>query len=84
MVTPPILRLGPPALRAMLEDDWERISNYYIYSMFPFGRLLKDFTGKNNLIDNPQGLMEKWTGFPGYSLKKLFKTKEEDIQMFGL
>ena len=64
LVTPPILRMGPPAMRAMLEDDWSRISDYYVYSMVPFGRLIRDVVGPYNLIENPYNVVQKWTGLP--------------------
>tara|TARA_R100001510_G_C7452786_1_gene76871 strand:+ start:20 stop:232 length:213 start_codon:yes stop_codon:yes gene_type:complete len=49
--------------------------------MFPFGRLVKDISplAKNNLIDNPMSLVDKWTGFPLQKLssesKKMRKGK---------
>ena len=64
LVTPPVLRMGPPAMRAMLEDDWSRISDYYVYSMLPFGRLIRDVVGPYNLIENPYNVVQKWTGLP--------------------
>jgi hypothetical protein len=48
----------------VLEDDWSRVADYYIYTMSPFGRILRDFVGKRNLVENPMGIVDKWTGIP--------------------
>ena len=74
MVTPPLARMPLAAMRAVLEDDWSRISNHYIYTMFPFGRIAKDFVGPRNLIENPVNVVDKWTGFPLMALSR--KSKE--------
>ena len=73
IVTPPIMRMPMSSMRAMLEDDWSRVSDYYIWTMFPFGRIARDLGGPNNLIDNPLGLIDKWTGLPAISLTKASK-----------
>lgn len=73
VVTPPILRMPMASMRAILEDDWERVSNYYIHTMYPFGRISRDFVGKNNLIENPMSLVDKWTGVPLLGLSKASK-----------
>ena len=76
-VTPPILRLPISSMRAMLEDDWERVANYYVYTMFPFGRLVRDLHGPNNIIENPLGIIDKWTGVPAIGLTKASKDLRE-------
>ena len=87
MITPPILRLPMASMRAILEDDWERISNYYIHTMYPFGRISRDFVGPNNLIENPLSAVDKWTGFPLLGLSKaskdLRKGKERTVPTPG-
>jgi hypothetical protein len=77
-ITPPIARMPMAAMRAMLEDDWSRVSDYYIYTMFPFGRIVRDFTSKNNLIDNPTAIVDKWTGFPVIGLGRASKERKEE------
>jgi len=72
-ITPPILRLPMASMRAVLEDDWSRVSDYYIHTMYPFGRISRDFVGKNNLINNPLSLVDKWTGIPLMSLSRMGK-----------
>ena len=61
----------------MLEDDWERVANYYVYTMFPFGRLVRDLHGPNNIIENPLGIIDKWTGVPAIGLTKASKDLRE-------
>ena len=79
MVTPPIMRHPLSVMQSLSSGDWERFSNYHIYTAFPFGRLAKDFMAPNNLIENPMGLIDKWTGFPMQGLnresKKMRKVK---------
>jgi len=70
MVTPPILRLLPTSMRAMVDDDWSKISKYYIWTMFPFGRVARDLVGPGNLVDNPIRIMEKTSGFPLLQLQR--------------
>ena len=85
-VTPPILRMPMAAMRGILEDDWSRVSDYYVYTMLPFGRIIRDFHGPNNLIENPHGLIDKWTGVPviqAGKVSKQIRTEERDIPSPG-
>jgi hypothetical protein len=77
MVTPPVFRLLPSSLRAMVDDDWSKVSQYYIWTMFPFGRMARDIAGPGNLIENPIRVMEKTTGFPLLQLQKQAKEIKE-------
>ena len=61
------------AMRGLLEDDWSRVADYYIYTTLPFGRIIRDFHGPNNLLQNPQGVIDKWTGIPLQKLGKVSK-----------
>jgi len=72
-VTPPLLRMPMASIRGFIEDDWSKVSDYYIYTMFPFGRIIKDFIGPNNLIENPLSVVDKWTGVPAIQLNKASK-----------
>ena len=75
MVTPPVARLPVAGLRAFLDDDYGKLANYYIYTMFPFGRIARDISplASGNLIDNPHRILEKTTGFPLGDVTKLRK-----------
>ena len=61
MVTPPFLRLAPAPFRAVVDDDYSKLSNYYAWTMFPFGRLARDTKG---IMENPMMTIEKMTGVP--------------------
>ena len=84
MITPPALRLTGPTFKAMLDDDWSRMSQYYVYTMFPFGRMIRDVSpySQGNLIDVPTRAWEKVLGFPMRQLQtkitKAKKAREEE------
>ena len=80
VVTPPILSLGPPALRAMLDNDYKKLTEYYIYPLFPFGRLAKDVFGKRNVIDNPINAIYNFTGLPLIQAQRKAKDRREAIE----
>ena len=77
MVTPPIFRLLPSSMRALVDDDWSKFSQYYIWTMFPFGRMARDAVGPGNLVENPIRMMEKLSGFPLLNLQKEAKRIKE-------
>tara|TARA_Y100000310_G_scaffold344904_1_gene460349 strand:+ start:10 stop:6234 length:6225 start_codon:yes stop_codon:yes gene_type:complete len=78
MISPPILRLLPQSIRALVDDDWSKVAEYGVWTMFPFGRMAKDIIGPNNLIENPMRLMEKTTGFPLGQLQREAKAIKEE------
>ena len=61
VITPPIARLPVASLRAFADDDFSRLSGYYIWTMFPFGRIARDVKG---IIENPMMAVEKMSGIP--------------------
>ena len=65
VVTPPIARLPISAWRQWVDDDYSKFSDYYIWTLFPYGRLARDIAqpGKG-IIDNPTMIPEKFTGMP--------------------
>ena len=73
IVTPPIMRLPVAGLRAFLDNDYSRLSDYYVYTMLPFGRIARDVSpwAKGNLIENPHRAVEKLTGFPYGGISRL-------------
>ena len=66
----------------MLSDDWSRMSQYYIYTMFPFGRMIRDVSplSESNLIDNPTRLPEKIFGFPMRQLQTRITKRNNKIE----
>ena len=82
MVTPPIMRLPVAGLRAFLDNDYEKLAQYHVYTMLPFGRMIRDVSpmAKGNLIENPSRLLEKSMGFPLGDLQAMArKIKKGDL-----
>ena len=82
IVTPPIMRLPVAGLRAFLDDDYGKLADYHIYTMMPFGRMIRDVSpfAKGNLIENPSRLLEKSMGFPLGDLQAMArKIKKGDL-----
>ena len=73
LITPPVARLGPAAIRGWLDDDWSKLAEYQVWTMFPFGRMAKSVFGPGNLIENPIRVMEQTTGFPLGQLHRYMK-----------
>ena len=80
MVTPPGLRLVGPTFKAILDDDWSRMSQYYVHTMYPFGRMGRDLYGEGNLIENPSRLPEKIFGFPMRQLQTRITERSNKIE----
>ena len=78
-ITPPALRLVGPSIKALADDDWSRIMNYYLYTLFPFGVTGKDFLPwvDNNLLENPNQVIDKWIGVPMYQMQRGAKELKE-------
>lgn len=75
-VTPPVMRMLPPLFKSMMEQDYERLSEYYIWTMFPFGRLARDAKG---VIESPIAAINRTTGLPFLQLHgELRKRREEE------
>ncbi|QDP45726.1 MAG: hypothetical protein Unbinned5179contig1000_13 [Prokaryotic dsDNA virus sp.] len=70
MVTPPGLRLVPATFNAFVNDDYSRLSNYHMWTMFPFGRMARDVKG---VLENPAMTIEKATGIPYLKLSEEIK-----------
>ena len=77
VITPPIARIGPATFSAMVNNDYSRLSEYYIWTMFPFGRLARDV---KNSIENPIRTIENFTGIPYGQFHREMKSiqKEDD------
>ena len=82
-VTPPGLRLVGPTFDAILSDDWSKMSQYYGYTMLPFGRIIRDVNpyADNNLITNPSRFMEKMLGVPKLTLQRnITNWKDREVE----
>ena len=51
IATPPIARV-PQSFAMVLNGDWERFTDYYIYTLFPFGRVVRSL---DKTFDEPYG-----------------------------
>ena len=83
MITPPIARLLPPLFKAMVTGDYDRLSGYYVASMFPFGRMGYDVFGEGGLVDNPMRSIEKITGLPYMQFAREYQKEKEIIKPKG-
>ena len=70
LITPPIARLPISVIREFAEDDYNKLADYYMWTMFPFGRMLRDVAGPKNMVENPMRIPEKVFGFPLTGLSK--------------
>ena len=70
MVTPPGLRLAPAVFSSILSNDYSRLTDYYMWTMFPFGRIARDAKG---IMENPFYTIEKATGLPYVQLSREIK-----------
>ena len=78
IITPPALRLLPPLFKAMANDDYSRLTDYYLWTVAPFGRLAKDIIGPGGVIDNPFYGVEKFLGVPYIQTGQTIKAIREE------
>ena len=77
IITPPIAR-GPLAIfNALMTDDWARFSDYYVHTLFPFGRLRRDVFGKGGITEAPIRAIDKLTGLPMLKLQRMISKDDE-------
>jgi len=55
IATPPVARIPMAAFSSLINKDWERFTDYHMYTMFPFGRLLRSV---DKTYDEPYGTFE--------------------------
>ena len=79
MITPPIARFPIAAIREFAEDDYNKLADYYIYTMFPFGRQIRDLVHpESNIIENPMRAPEKLLGIPLTGMAKEAKKRKRE------
>jgi hypothetical protein len=64
MITPPSLRLVSPMFKWLVHGDSERLTNYYMWTMLPFGRMFRDIWGPGGALENPYYAVTKISGIP--------------------
>ena len=80
MVTPPSLRLFPALFKGMVTDDYAKLADYTVWTMFPFGRIARDVVGPGGLLENPMRAVEKTTGLPYMQFsRQVTKHKDSEI-----
>tara|TARA_R100000988_G_scaffold19136_1_gene9407 strand:+ start:1517 stop:11284 length:9768 start_codon:yes stop_codon:yes gene_type:complete len=81
MITPPITRFPIAGIMEWAKDDYTKFSDYQVYTMFPFGRIVRDLVqpGKG-LIENPSRLLEKMAGMPLRDLQKFSTERKKKIE----
>jgi len=77
VITPPIGRVGL-LLSGILNGDMERVTNYYVWTMFPFGRIVRDLAGKGGIAEAPIRLVDKLTGIPLTQIQRKKKRMSEN------
>ena len=78
IITPPIARGPLSAFNALMYDDWSRFADYYVYTLFPFGRLGRDLVGPGGISEAPIRAVDKLTGLPLLNLQRMSsKTAEK-------
>ena len=55
IVTPPVARLPMSFFGSLINNDWDRFMDYQIYTMFPFGRMIRS---ADKIVDEPYGTIE--------------------------
>ena len=82
MITPPIARFPISGLNQWIRDDYNKFTDYFVYTLFPFGRLGRDlFQPGKGLVENPIRAVDKLTGLPYLKLSRMAsdaKKEEED------
>ena len=81
IISPPISRIPMSAIMAYANNDWSKLTDYQIYTMFPFGRMVRDVAQPGRgLIDNPSRLPEKMLGLPLQDISRYNKQRKKEIE----
>ena len=82
MITPPVARMLPATFKGIVEQDWSKMSDYVLWTMFPFGRAARDIAGPNSIIENPARSVEKITGLPYVQFGRMMKEEKEKKKLY--
>ena len=80
LITPPSLRLLPGLFKGMVTDDYSKLADYTMWTMLPFGRIMRDVAGSGGMLENPMRSVEKMTGLPYMQFARQW-TKYKDEEM---
>lgn len=74
LITPPIARLPVSIIRELTDEDYNKLADYYAWTMFPFGRMIRDVAHpEQSILQNPMRIPEKVFGFPMTDMAKEVK-----------
>ena len=82
MITPPAARMLPATFKGLVEQDWSKLTDYVLWTMFPFGRLTRDVAGPNSIIENPARTVEKVSGLPYLQFGRTIKEERDKEKLF--
>ena len=81
IVAPPISRFPVSALMQWARDDYTKFTDYQMYTLLPFGRIVRDvFQPEKGLIDNPSRLLEKVSGMPLRDIQRFTTERKDKIE----
>ena len=83
MVTPLFARPLPNIFKGLVDEDWSKLSEYTIWTMFPMGRIARDIAGPNNLLENPIRGVEKLTGLPYLQFHRQVVEQRDKEQLYS-
>jgi hypothetical protein len=75
IVTPPVARMFPAMVTGLISGNWDRVTDYTVWTMFPFGRMARD-VHKSYL--NPKSFIDRMTGIPFSRMEGFGKNEETD------
>ena len=67
IATPPVARFGLAPINAMVNGNWDRFSDYYLWTFFPFGRLARS---TKKTFEVPEMWLEQMTGIPIHGIAR--------------
>ena len=67
-------QLSPAVLNSVMTNDYSRLADYCLWTLFPFCKMARDNKG---IIENPFYTIEKMTGIPYI---KLLREIKKDVQ----
>jgi hypothetical protein len=80
-ISAPISRIPMSLIMAYADGDWERFTDYQMYTLFPFGRIIRDVAQPGRgLIDNPSRLLEKFAGMPIHDISRFRGQQKDEIE----
>jgi hypothetical protein len=76
MISPPSARLLLQPLGNLMKGDWERFTDYQVWSWAPFGLLSRDVI---RTVENPTMGIENMTGIPVHGFHRYLRKEREKI-----